>query len=116
MDLRTKNIYNLYTIQEKLFYLSLFHKGLSKHEIEKKYNVPTRTLRSWLEKEEGLKSVIGKIKKYKLFGGGKRLETKEIEPELIHWVLYLRDLGIVITTNEIIYKAIELMPSLKAKK
>ena len=42
---RTKNIYNSYTISEKLFYLSLIHKGLSQHEIERKYNVPTRTQR-----------------------------------------------------------------------
>ena len=75
---RTKNIYNSYTIWEKLFHLSLIHKGLSQHEIERNYNVPTRTQRSWLEKEEELRSVIGKTKKYRLPGGGKRPETEEI--------------------------------------
>ena len=33
-DHRTKNIYNSYIISEKLFYLSLIHKGLSQHEID----------------------------------------------------------------------------------
>ena len=45
-DHSSKNIYNKYTISEKLFYLSLWHNGLSKHEIENKYNLPTSTLRS----------------------------------------------------------------------
>ena len=44
---RSKNIYNKYTISEKLFYLSLWHNGLS-HEIENKYNIPNNTLRSWV--------------------------------------------------------------------
>ena len=112
---RSKIIYNKYTFSEKLFYFSLWDNGLSKHEIENKYNVPTSTLRSCVDIEEELKNVIGKEIKYRLPGGENRPETELIEPELTHWILYLRDLGIAFTTHEIIFKAIELMPSLKSK-
>ena len=71
-DHRTKNIYNSYTISEKLFYLSLIHKGLSQHEIERKYNVPTRTQR-W--KRRRIKKCNRENEKYRLPGGGKRPET-----------------------------------------
>ena len=43
-----------------------------------------------LKKNEELRSVIEKIKKYRLPWGGKRPRTEEIEPELTHLVLYLR--------------------------
>jgi hypothetical protein len=69
---------------------------------KKKYNVPTHTLRSWSEKEEELKSVIIKGKKYRLTWGGHRSETEEIEPELVHWILFLRDFEIALKIK--IYK------------
>ena len=59
-DHSSKNIYNEDTISEKLFYLSFWYNGLSKHEIENKYNVLISALRSWIDLEEKLKSVIGK--------------------------------------------------------
>ena len=45
----------------------------------------------------------------------KKPETAEIELELCQYVDTVRELGISITTNEIIIKAIELMPTLNNK-
>ena len=36
---KSKNIYSKYIISQKLFYLSLWYKRLSKHEIEKNINI-----------------------------------------------------------------------------
>jgi len=71
-DHKSKNIYNKYTISEKLFYLSLWNKGISKHEIEKKYNVSISTLKCWVDIEEELKNVVEKEIKYRLPGGGNK--------------------------------------------
>ena len=52
---------------------------------------------------------------YRLNGRGKKPETESIELDLCQFIYISRGLGISNSTNEIIVKAIELMPALNSK-
>ena len=53
--------------------------------------------------------------KPKLYTNGKKADTKDIEDELVEWILMNRALGIAVTSWEVIIKACKLDESLKLK-
>ena len=70
------------------------------------YEISRKTQRNWAEQEEDLMEALHKNKRYRLNGGRKKQETADIEFDLCQYVDTARGLGISITTNETIVKAI----------
>ena len=114
MDNKTN--YKKYTIKQKLHILNLLHNySISKCKIERLYGISRKTQRDWAEQEEDLMDALHKNKKYRINGGGKKPEIADLEFELCQYVDTARGLGISIITNEIIVKAMQLMPTLNNK-
>jgi hypothetical protein len=77
--------------------------------------VPKTSLIEWIDLFPYLIAEKGGSYRFRLEGAGRLPETLEIEPELLKFIEEQRRLDIGLTTNEIIYKAMELDESLKGK-
>ena len=109
------NKYKKYSIDIKIKIINLIRGGNSLHSVEEKYGIDRHCIRDWLNNEEKLIMVNNKTQKYRLPGGGRHPEYQCIDEELCSYIDYLRAMGIAVSTNQIIVKAIELLPILKEK-
>ena len=109
------NKYKKYSIDIKIKIINLIKGGNSLHSIEEKYGIDRHCIRDWLNNEEKLIIINNKTEKYRLPGGGRLPEYQCIDEELCSYIDYLRAMGIAVSTNQIIVKAIELLPKLKEK-
>ena len=55
IDIKGKR--NKYSISLKIEILDLVHKGVSLHEIEKKFKISRATVRKWIDIEEELRAI-----------------------------------------------------------
>ena len=79
-----------------------------------KFGVERKSIRKWIQQLPELTQVSVKSKT-KTLHKGKKAYTKDIEDELIEWILMNRALGIAVTSWEVIIKACKLDESLKLK-
>ena len=79
-----------------------------------KFGVERKSIRKWIQQLPELTQVSVKSKT-KTLHKGKKADTKDIEDELVEWILVNRALGIAATSWEVIIKACKLDESLKLK-
>lgn len=79
--------------------------------IASQLNIPKSCLIEWLKQESYIEQNKNLKNKFRLEGGGRNPSTLLLEDTLIKWVAEQRRLEIGISTNEIIYKLIELDPN-----
>ena len=87
---------------------NLINKGAEKFGVERK------SIRKWIQQLPELTQMSVKSKT-KTLHKGKNEDTKDIEDELVEWILMNRALGIAVTSWEVIIKACKLDESLKLK-
>ena len=113
---------NRYTLTKKKNFVERYKeikkyypkKGLQ--TIANELHIPRNCLKEWLKQIEYIENTPCKSTRKNLEGGGRYPETIEIEDTFIKWVAEQRKLENPISTNEIIYKVIELDKKQKDKK
>ena len=80
------------------------------HKIAAELDFPRNCYKEWVQQFQYIDETNSGGKKYRLEGAGRNPSTLKIEDKLLCWLRVQRRLEIVITTNEIITKLIELEP------
>ena len=78
------------------------------------FGVERKSIRKWRKQLPELTKVSSKSK-IKTLQKGRKANTKDIEGELVEWILMNQSLGIPVTSWEVIIKACSLDESLKIK-
>ena len=95
-----------YTLEEKIAVLNLLKFNVSKHSIERDYGIDRKTIRSWEDKKEEIMIAPNK-KGFRLWGGGRKPITKDIEADILIWINTCRRNSIA-SCNQIIACGIKL--------
>ena len=110
-----------YTIAEKKNIVQKYYDlidddpTIGKKKAADQLGVPKTSLIEWIDLFPYLIAEKGGSHRFRLEGAGRLPETLEIEPELLKFIEEQRRLDIGLTTNEIIFKVMELDESLKGK-
>ena len=106
-----------YSLECKLKIINeyLENKTTSIRELSDLHDIPKSAINEWLNSYDILKKEVNKRTRCKIEPGGRPVDTKDIEEELIYWIQKMRKLGIAINTDNIIIQAINLYPKFKNK-
>ena len=82
--------------KEKVVADYLTDNALSLGEIANKYNIPKSCIGEWIRNKTLLEQAKKKRASYRLLKGRRKLNTIEIEEDLVMWIQKIRKLGIAL--------------------
>lgn len=106
---------NAYTISFKLKCIIKVESGLSIHKVAEEAGVDRDSIMDWIKQKEELLKTAHKQNSFRIDGARKKPMNKEIEEELIKFILECSHQQIALNSHEIITKAQILTDVLEGK-
>ena len=104
LEKEVKTTHKKYSIEFKLKIINLIYLNLSYHYISKWLGIDMKVLRDWVEKEESLKTIVKKDKKFRIKKKGfiTKLSEEEEEKIIISWIRENREKNKPINTKSLL--------------
>ena len=112
---KVKNKRKNFTTKEIRVVLNYYNKNNNIRGTAKFFNIPHSTLAVWVQRKDEYLFSNNYINKYRLKSGGRKADSAEYEEVLIEIIKEGRANDLAITSDEVIAKAIELIPAFSKK-
>ena len=112
---KVKNIRNNFTISEIRTVLNHYEKCGKLRETAKYFDIPPSTLAGWIKKKDEYYTTTIKKTNYRLKPGGRKSDSQEYDDILVEFIKEGRASDLAITSSEVIFKAIQIIPEFKYK-
>lgn len=112
---KVKNKRNNFTISEIRTVLNHYEKCGKLRETAKYFDIPPSTLAGWIKKKDEYYTTTIKKTNYRLKPGGRKSDSQEYDDILVEFIKEGRASDLAITSSEVIFKAIQIIPEFKYK-
>ena len=113
--INVKHKKNDYTINFKIKCIKKLDTGVSIHQVAEEAGIDRASIRDSIKQKDELMKKDYKLNSFRMQGAGKKPITKELEEELIKFILECRHQRIALISHKIITKAQSLNNSLDGK-
>ena len=85
------------------------------YDAERNYEISRKCIREWIKQKNELEDKVNKRFTYRLDDSGKKLETIDVEPQIVQFIMNMNKEGINVYTSNIIAELIRLKPEYSSK-
>ena len=112
---KVKNQRKNYTMSEKQTVIKNYEKSGNLRETARKFDISPGTLAGWIKNKNFFQLNKFKQTDFRFKGGGRKSDSEEYDEIILNFIKEARANDIAITSSEVIFKAIEVIPDFDNK-
>ena len=112
---KVKNQRRNYTMSEKQLVIKNYEKSGNLRETARKFDISPGTLAGWIKNKDLFQLNKFKQTDLRFKGGGRKSDSEEYDEVILNFIKEEGANDIAITSSEVIFKAIEVIPDFKNK-
>ena len=112
---KVKNQRRNYTMSEKQIVIKNYENSRNLRETARKFDISPGTLAGWIKNKDLFQLNKFNQTDLRLKGGGRKSDSEEYDEIILNFIKEARANDIAITSSEVIFKAIEVIPDFNNK-